>query len=142
MANLQPRPHRHAARSFPRRRGHDRGGLQQLHQAAAGGQEQHQTRLDTLHTPAESSAQGLQLPSYYSWGGHAALDKKSGKYQGFFSFMCKHKTLFLFKVDTLRGFFSCSAKMEVNIVGTPYSDVHLYFSMASKEMAGSNVALG
>jgi hypothetical protein len=43
--------------------------------------------------PAESlSSQGLQAPSYYSWGGHTLQDD-SGDYHLFASFMCDHASL-------------------------------------------------
>ena len=43
--------------------------------------------------PAESmTAQGLQVPSYYSWGGHP-LQSDDGTYHLFASFMCDHATL-------------------------------------------------
>lgn len=35
---------------------------------------------------------GLQVPSYYSWGGHSMQDE-SGVWHGYFSFMCNHATL-------------------------------------------------
>jgi len=43
--------------------------------------------------PAESlSSQGLQVPDYYSWGGHP-LQTDDGTYHLFASFMCDHATL-------------------------------------------------
>ena len=42
--------------------------------------------------PAEPDY-GLQIPKYYSWGGRALHDSKTGLYHGFFSFMCHHATL-------------------------------------------------
>jgi hypothetical protein len=42
--------------------------------------------------PAEADF-GMQLPTYYSWGGRAAPQEQAGSYQAFFSFMCKHATL-------------------------------------------------
>ena len=41
---------------------------------------------------AASQAQGLQVPNYKSWGGHA-LAQGDGTFHGFFSFMCRHATL-------------------------------------------------
>ena len=44
--------------------------------------------------PAESlTSQGLQAPSYFSWGGHTLRDEASGDYHLFASFMCDHATL-------------------------------------------------
>lgn len=42
---------------------------------------------------AASDKQGLQVPNYYSWGGHALEDPNDGTYHGYFSFMCRHATL-------------------------------------------------
>ena len=43
--------------------------------------------------PAESlTSQGLQVPDYYSWGGHP-LQSEDGTYHLFASFMCSHATL-------------------------------------------------
>ena len=50
-------------------------------------------RCDLLNLlNAASDAQGMQIPGYYSWGGHALADA-AGTYHGFFSFMCRHATL-------------------------------------------------
>ncbi len=44
--------------------------------------------------PAESlTSQGLQAPSYYSWGGHTLRDDATGDYHLFASFMCDHASL-------------------------------------------------
>jgi hypothetical protein len=43
--------------------------------------------------PVISPNVGLQVPSYYSWGGHALQDETTGLYHGFFSFLCNHATL-------------------------------------------------
>lgn len=43
--------------------------------------------------PAESlSSQGLQVPNYFSWGGHPVQDA-NGEYHLFASFMCDHASL-------------------------------------------------
>eukprot|EP00038_Savillea_parva_P028253 m.64003 g.64003 ORF g.64003 m.64003 type:complete len:512 (-) comp8194_c0_seq1:645-2180(-) len=52
-----------------------------------------QCGLLNLVTPVDPANQGLQVPGYYSWGGHAAWDPATNLYQGFFSFMCHHQTL-------------------------------------------------
>lgn len=50
-------------------------------------------RCDLLNLQnAASDQQGLQVPGYKSWGGHA-LQAPDGTWQGFFSFMCRHATL-------------------------------------------------
>jgi hypothetical protein len=36
---------------------------------------------------------GLQVDGFHSWGGHASLDKASGKWFGYFSFMVRHCNL-------------------------------------------------
>ena len=41
---------------------------------------------------AASDAQGMQVPAYFSWGGHALPDA-AGTFHGFFSFLCRHATL-------------------------------------------------
>lgn len=42
---------------------------------------------------AATDAQGMQVPNYHSWGGHALQDPASGEFHGFFSFLCRHATL-------------------------------------------------
>lgn len=42
--------------------------------------------------PPENELSGLQVPNYYSWGGHAEADA-SGKWHGFFSFIYNGSTL-------------------------------------------------
>ena len=36
---------------------------------------------------------GLQIPNYHSWGGHALLNSTDNTYHGYFSFLCNHATL-------------------------------------------------
>lgn len=50
-----------------------------------------QCDLLNLAAPANENA-GLQVPGYYSWGGHALLSPTDGLYHGLFSFMCRHAT--------------------------------------------------
>jgi hypothetical protein len=52
-------------------------------------------RCDLLNlAPPVTPEDGLQLPGYFSWGGHALSDGASPPtYHGFFSFMCRHATL-------------------------------------------------
>jgi hypothetical protein len=42
--------------------------------------------------PAEPDY-GMQIPTYYSWGGHCIQNATTGVYHGYFSFMCNHSTL-------------------------------------------------
>jgi len=44
-----------------------------------------------LNLAPATPGDGLQVPSYYSWGGHAL--EEDGLYHLFASFMCNHKTL-------------------------------------------------
>ena len=48
--------------------------------------------LNLQHLKRDVSSYGLQMPGYHSWGGHAVADA-NGTWNGFFSFMCDHKTL-------------------------------------------------
>ena len=48
--------------------------------------------LHLEHLKRNISSYGLQMPAYHSWGGHAVADA-GGVWNGFFSFMCKHKSL-------------------------------------------------
>jgi hypothetical protein len=52
-------------------------------------------RCDLLNlAPPVTPEDGLQVPGYYSWGGHALSDGAAPPtYHGFFSFMCRHATL-------------------------------------------------
>lgn len=50
--------------------------------------------------PDDPSTHGLQMEGYFSWGGHAAYDSTSALYQGYFSFMCRHKTLSAWTTDS------------------------------------------
>ena len=36
---------------------------------------------------------GLQIPNYHSWGGHAVYNESENLYHGYFSFMCDHSDL-------------------------------------------------
>lgn len=50
-------------------------------------------KCDLLNlAPAEAGA-GLQLPNYFSWGGHALKEPDAEVYHLFCSFMCRHATL-------------------------------------------------
>ena len=42
--------------------------------------------------PPDNEHHGLQVPNYYSWGGHAAQDANL-TWHGFFSFICNGSTL-------------------------------------------------
>eukprot|EP01047_Picozoa_sp_COSAG01_P019958 COSAG01_NODE_1125_length_11596_cov_8.205532_1_plen_499_part_00 len=48
--------------------------------------------LNLEHLKRDISSYGLQMPAYHSWGGHAVPDA-GGLWNGFFSFMCNHKSL-------------------------------------------------
>ena len=52
-------------------------------------------RCDLLNlAPPVTEHDGLQVPGYFSWGGHALSDGASPPtFHGFFSFMCRHATL-------------------------------------------------
>eukprot|EP00041_Stephanoeca_diplocostata_P005449 m.62073 g.62073 ORF g.62073 m.62073 type:complete len:480 (-) comp15790_c0_seq2:80-1519(-) len=50
--------------------------------------------------PKDPTTHGLQMGGYYSWGGHAAYYPASKRYQGYFSFMCQHKTLSAWTTDS------------------------------------------
>ena len=51
------------------------------------------SRCDLLCLAPAVEGAGLQLPGYFSWGGHALEDPSTGLYEGAFSFMCRHATL-------------------------------------------------
>jgi len=50
-------------------------------------------RCDLLNLAPATPGAGLQVPNYFSWGGHALQDTQSGVYHLFASFMCRHATL-------------------------------------------------